>query len=259
MRRGSPEPVPRIGCVPYLNARPLIEGLEYPVVESVPSRLFEVFQEGMLDAALLSSIDVLKSLGGEVVDGVSISARGDVQSVVLAYTGELERIEEIQLDPASHTSNALLQIILGEFHGLKTDYVQIQERKSIDLPALLIGDPALSLRKRTSHKGIKFLDLGGEWYRSTGLPFVFAMWALKKEFTNKSLIPDTLRVAKTRGLARIDQIAAKTDDPAFSKAYLRHSIRYELGVEEKQGLALFGSYLRRLGLIQGEVKSLEYI
>ena len=259
MRIHSTDPAPRIGCVPYLNARPLIEGLEPPPMERVPSQLFEVFREGMLDAGLLSSIDVLTNLGGDVVDGVSISARGDVQSVVLAYTGELERIESIQLDPASHTSNALLQIVLGEFHGLRPNYVQIKERKSMDLPALLIGDPALSLRKRTSQQELKFLDLGGEWYQNTGLPFVFAIWALEKDFTKKKLLSELLRSAKTRGMSRIDQIAAKTDDPAFSEGYLRYSIQYELGVEEKKGLGLFGMYLTRLGLIQEEVKSLEYI
>ena len=67
--------VPRIGSVPYLNARPLLEGLEFPITELVPAKLCDGFQQGMFDAAILSSIDVISSPDSEVVDGVSISSK----------------------------------------------------------------------------------------------------------------------------------------------------------------------------------------
>lgn len=251
-------PAPRIGCVPYLNARPLLEGIGYPVTELVPARLGELFQEGMFDVALLSSVDVLTLPNPEAVEGVSISCRGPVQSVLLAYTGELADLRSIQLDPSSHTSNFLAQIVLQEFHGVHAEYVQITERRNNDLPAIVIGDPALSLSKRPSDPGLKFLDLGNEWVCSTGLPFVFALWSLKQEYTDKKYLSDLLRESKDRGLASIDRIAAETADPEFSKRYLGVSIRYDLGEVEKRGLALFAEYLTRTKLVDPCCNKIKY-
>jgi len=149
-----------------------------------------------------------------VVDGISISCRGPVRSVLLAYTGELEDLRSIQLDPASHTSNYLARIVLGQFHQLNPDYVQITERIQIIPQAVVIGDPALSLSKRPSHPGLKFLDLGGQWVRHTGLPFVFAIWLLARNSTDKKLVAEHLRSAKAHGLASVDRIASTTPIPS---------------------------------------------
>lgn len=236
---------PRIGCVPYLNARPLLEGVSYPVTEMVPAQLCDLFFEGSLDAALLSSVDVLTMPEAKVVDGISISCRGPVQSVLLAYTGELNKLCTVQLDPSSHTSNFLAQIVLCEFYGLQLDYVQITKRIAIDLPAVMIGDPALSFSKRTSQTNVRFLDLGSEWVRHTGLPFVFALWALRKDYPKISELASMLRNSKEQGIAAIGRIVSGTADPEFSKSYLGDAIRYELGEEEKRGLELFRDYLEK--------------
>ena len=238
--------VPRIGCVPYLNARPLLEGLGYPVTERVPAQLENLFLEGKLDVALLSSVDVLTMPKPEVVDAISISCRGPVQSVLLAYTGELSDLRSVQLDPSSHTSNLLAQIILGEFYGLDLEYVHLTERIDINPPLIVIGDPALSLSKRPSHPGMKFLDLGGEWVHHTGLPFVFALWSLRNDFTEKELISQHLREAKACGLASLERIASGTPDPEFTSTYLGGSIRYDLGEEEKRGLECFRSFAKKI-------------
>jgi predicted solute-binding protein len=240
---------PRIGCVPYLNARPLLEGVSYPVTEMVPAQLCDLFFEGSLDAALLSSIDVIAAPNPCAVDGVSISSKGDVYSVVLAYQGDLKGIKKVVLDPASHTSNALLRIVLEEFHGIYLEYVQSQEIKfldfSYDYPTLLIGDRAIEARKRTSALDVHFLDLGGEWYRNTSLPFVFALWSLRDDFTKKSELSDLLRTSKVSGMAKRQEIAAREPDPSFALHYLTESIRYDLGDQEKAGLALFADYLQK--------------
>ena len=251
-------PAPRIGCVPYLNARPLLEGIGYPVTEMVPARLGDLFLEGKLDAALLSSVDVLTMPDPAVVDSISISCRGPVQSVLLAYTGELSDLSSVELDPSSHTSNLLAQIVLGEFHGLELEYVQLTERINFIPPAVVIGDPALSLSKRTSASGLKFLDLGEEWVRHTGLPFVFALWSLSSDYTNKSEIASLLRRSKQDGLAAIQRIAACSDDPEVTKSYLGGAIRYDLGDEEKQGLGLFGDYLLRMKVVSDTRSNTNY-
>lgn len=259
------EVIPRIGCVPYLNARPLLEGLTYPVKELVPSALFEEFHAGKLDAALLSSIDVISMADPEVVDGVAIGSRGDVHSVILAYEGDqgdLKGIKRVTLDPASHTSNALLQIILSEFYGIHPKYVQLTDKDiqipQISLPQLLIGDPANAFRKRTSGSSIQYLDLGGEWFRCTGLPFVFAVWTLRKEYTNKKELSQILRSAKASGLSNLSKIADRDVEPAFALEYLRESIRFDLGAEEKRGLELFNNLLKKYKLIPSALKSISY-
>ena len=251
--------VPRVGCVPYLNARPLLEGLPFPVVKNVPSQLHELYLSGELDVALLSSIDVISQAQAEVVDGVSISSRGDVHSVVLAYEGELKNLTKVALDPASHTSNALLRIVLEEFHGATPQYVQITDSNIDFVPALMIGDRAIINRKRTSNPSIRFLDLGGEWFRNTSVPFVFALWCFRKEFTNKKFISQALREAKARGVSLIPSIAAQEEDPRFAEEYLSDHIRYDLRDEEKRGLRAFGEALGRLNIIKNDIGKITYI
>lgn len=250
--------VPRVGCVPYLNARPLLEGLPFPVRKIVPAQLYDVFRAGELDVALLSSIDVISKAHAQVVDGVSIASKGDVYSVVMAYTGELREVTEVALDPASHTSNALLRIILEEFVGIQPEYVQLKERNPISTPSLMIGDRAILFRREDQEHGVKFLDLGGEWYRYTNLPFIFALWELAKENTEKKYISDAIRAAKIRGLGAIEEIASREADPDFSRIYIREHIRYELGDEEKRGLALFGDYLQKLNIANNNTNNVIY-
>lgn len=255
--------IPKIGCVPYLNARPLLEGLEYPVTELVPSKLCEKFEKGAFDAALLSSIDVLKMSNFKsdtlVVDGVAIASKGAVHSVFLAYTGELVSLTKIQLDPSSHTSNALLQIILGEFYGLKPEYVQLTDSEIDNQAMLLIGDPAISFRQQKTSSEVKILDLGEAWYRHIGLPFVFALWILKDEFTQKELLADALRSAKSLGLSHLPEIALRTSNPDFSLRYFTEWIGYNLGVEEKRGLELFQQLLAKYQLITSGGRSPRFI
>ena len=254
--------LPRIGCVPYLNARPLVEGITYPIRELVPAKLGEAFQAGEFDVALLSSIDVILALDPCAVDGISISSKGDVYSVVLAFKGDLKGIKKVLLDPASHTSNALLRIVLEEFHGIFPEYVQSQEDEIVEslleCPTLLIGDRAIQSRERTANQEVRFLDLGGEWYRHTLLPFVFALWSLKYEYTKKSELSTLLRATKISGMARRAEIAAREQDPSFALHYLNESIRYELGEEEKQGLALFHEFLIKLKIVSNKKSKISY-
>lgn len=241
-------PSPRIGCVPYLNGRPLLEGLSIPIRKLVPAKLGEAFQVGELDVALLSSIDVITQENPHAVNGVSISSQGDVHSVVLAYEGDLKEVKRVVLDPASHTSNALLRIVLEEFHGISPEYVHSLDGEAKESARVMIGDPAILYRKEASDSSaseIRFLDLGGEWFRNTGLSFVFAMWSLKSDYTYKKELSDMLRSAKELGMASRPDIATGEPDPDFALHYLTESIHYDLGDEEKGGLALFREFLEK--------------
>src|SRR5438067_12920748 len=102
-----------IGCVKYLNARPLIRGWPGEVDFDHPSALCKRLADGELDVALVSSFEFLRNPIYRIVDEVSISSDGPVYSVVVAHHGEISQIEEIELDPASQTAVNLLRCLLA--------------------------------------------------------------------------------------------------------------------------------------------------
>src|SRR5947209_5705093 len=104
----------RIGCVKYLNARPLIYGWPGAVDFDHPAALCRKLKGGDLDVALVSSLEFLRCPIYWIVDGVSISSRGPVYSVIVAHNEDLSRAEEIEIDPASETSVALLHCLLSQ-------------------------------------------------------------------------------------------------------------------------------------------------
>src|SRR6266700_6865098 len=104
----------RIGCVKYLNARPLIRGWPGEVEVDHPSALCERLANGELDVALVSSFEFLRNPIYRIIDDVSISSDGPVYSVVVAHHGRISRIDEIELDPAAETSVNLLRCLLAE-------------------------------------------------------------------------------------------------------------------------------------------------
>src|ERR1041385_3117568 len=105
----------RIGCVKYLNARPLIRGWPGDVEFDHPSALCQRLAKGQLDVALVSSFEFLRNPIYRIVDDVSVSSDGPVYSVVIAHRGEISEIKEIELDPASQTGVNLLRCLLTEF------------------------------------------------------------------------------------------------------------------------------------------------
>src|ERR1051326_6727271 len=105
----------RIGCVKYLNARPLICGWPGNVEFDHPSALCQRLASGHLDVALVFRFEFLRNPIYRIIDGVSISSDGPVHSVVVAHRGALSDIEQIELDPASETAENLLRCLLAEF------------------------------------------------------------------------------------------------------------------------------------------------
>src|SRR5262249_22813135 len=140
----------RIGCVKYLNARPLVRGWEGDVDFDHPPALCNKLAAGKLDVALVSSFEFLRNPIYRIVDDVSISSDGPVYSVILAYRGEIAEIEEIELDPASETSANLLRCLIAE-RGLNPRLVQgrtkarpvVAESDATLQARLLIGDQAI--------------------------------------------------------------------------------------------------------------------
>jgi chorismate dehydratase len=235
----------RVGSVPYLNAVPLTRGLEDEIQFVPPSRLGAMLRAGELDAALLSITEVLFNKDYDVLDGIAIASLGEVKSVFLAHCDPLEQIRTIHCDTASLTSVNLLRVLLAE-RGLTPELVPLSDYASAPQTqnVLLIGNPAIDfLRAPHTHEA---WDLGAAWYEMTGLPFVYAVWALRRGLENSEL-KRQLREAKAFGLDTLDHIIQSRPefDLAFRKDYLGWHIHFHLGSDEKRGIARFVELLKK--------------
>jgi chorismate dehydratase len=235
----------RVGSVRYLNAVPLTRGLEDQVIFATPAELAEMLRRDELDAALVSVVEVMFTERYDILDGIAIASLGEVKSVVLAHRRPLEEAHEVFCDPASLTSIELLRVLLAE-RGVRPEFKPLPSYDFKALPdfALLIGDRALDLLLGPHEHEI--WDLGAAWYDLTNLPFVYAVWALRRGLDNSTL-RRMLREARDFGLDTLDSIIrSRTDyDYDFRSDYLGWHIHYHLGTDEKRGLARFSELLRK--------------
>lgn len=238
----------RVGTVQTLNAVPLTRGLEEEVIFATPAKLAEMLRRDELDAALVSVVEVLLNDRYDILDGIAIASLGEVKSVLLAHRGPLEDAREIFCDPASLTSRRLLEVLLAE-RGLKPEFKPLPDYDFTAAPdyLMLIGDRALDFA--LNPHGHEIWDLGAAWYELTGLPFVYAAWALRREVENRAL-RQQLREAKDFGLDTLDSIIRNRTEytEEFRKDYLGWHIHYHLGTDEKRGLARFMGLLRKHGI-----------
>ncbi len=235
----------RVGSVPYLNAAPLTYGLEREISFVPPSQLAAELHAGRLDAALVSITEALFHDGYDLLDGFGIASDGPVYSVFVAHRGPLESIREIALDPASCTSVNLLRVLLAE-RGLTPKFVPLAgyaEAARCE-SVLLIGNPAMEFRRAGPPHRI--WDLGAAWHALTGLPFVYAVWALRRD-RDTTALRQALNEAAAAGLAARPQlIAERTEfDLELRRAHLTEHIVYALDARAKRGIARFGELLTR--------------
>jgi chorismate dehydratase len=240
----------RIGVVAYLNSRPLARGLErrkgdgrFELRYLPPAKLADELAAGRLDVGLVPSIELLRIPELVVVPGLAIAATHEARSVLLVSKVPVREIRRVALDENSRTSAALVRIVLAERYGIGPEYAPaapvLDEMLAAADAALLIGDPAL----RVDRTRYVVLDLAGEWFELTGLPFVFAVWAARGEAT-ASAVGQLLRASREAGRAEIDAIVAEAaresglPEPLLSE-YYRHNLRFELGEAERRGLEAF--------------------
>ena len=238
----------RVGSVKYLNAVPLTRGLEDQITFTTPARLAEMLRRDELDAALVSVTEVLFNDRYDILDGIAVASLGEVKSVFLAHKLPLQELKEVFCDTASLTSVNLLKVLLAE-QGTRPQFTPLPSYESArDLDAvLLIGDPAIDfVRTAPPHQ---IWDLGTAWYEVARLPFVYAVWALRRGIDQKRL-GTLLRDAQDFGLDTLDYIINnRTEyDLEFRKDYLSWHIHYHLGADEKHGLAKFSELLQKHGL-----------
>jgi chorismate dehydratase len=253
--RRSPAGLLRLGAVSYLNAEPTVHGLErepgFRVERDVPSRVAERLHAGEVDLGLVPSIEYAFGRYA-IVPGVAIASFGPVRSVCLFHRGPLEGVRRVALDSSSRASVGLVRVLLHARLGRDPEYVPMAPRLDAMLAeadaALLIGDPALDLES-----DLERVDLGEEWTRVTGLPFVYAFWAGPVGAVSPDGVT-RLQRALASGLTALGEIALRQahGDPtraAKYQAYLRDNIVYRLGEAEQAGLVEFFRRAHALSLV----------
>jgi chorismate dehydratase len=249
----------RIGSVPYLNAVPLTRGIESELIFAPPSKLAEMLRKDELDAALVSITEVLFNDRYDILDGIAIASLGEVYSVILAHKKPLETVTEVFCDTASLTGLNLMKVLLAE-KGLFPQFKPLENYQAAvekDF-VLLIGDPAIDFQ-RSPHTH-EILDLGAAWTEMTRLPFVYAVWALRRGIENRDLRRE-LREAKNFGIETMDAIIETREeyDEDFRRDYFEWNIHYHLAEDEKRGINKFCELLRKhkLGAVHPPVFTTE--
>ena len=265
-RRQHPDPTPqadtkpvRVGCVEYLNARPLWQGLGrrpdlFALQYDVPSRCSAWLHSGAVDLALLSSIEYTPRY--RVVPGAAVTSTGPAASAAVFCRKPLTRARSVALDPSSRTSATLMRILCAEWFDIEPEFITMEPDLTLMLnrcdAALLIGDSAIHVDH--TRLGLGKFDLCNEWRGLTSLPFVFAFWTCRPE----ALTPlhlQAIRDARESGVAALDAIAGAHYPQnealaAAGGAYLRQSVQYRFDEDCFASLQRFYAYASKLGIIE---------
>lgn len=271
----------RLGCVKFLNTLPLIEGLaswrEAEVVSAVPSRLIDMLLAGEFDLGLVSLIDFARSPEPLALVPVGMIGCDGPTMTVRLYSGvSPERITAVHADTDSHTSVALVRIILARRYGVRPQMVDFDARERVSSPPsppsppsdgdgwppamLLIGDKIVTdapPSDRYPHQ----LDLGEAWKELTGLPFVYATWmcraaALDEDGEAARRIMAAAAVldrARRHNATRLDWLvaahAAERGWPEdLAAKYLGSYLRYEVTAAERAAVGRFLEEAAELGI-----------
>lgn len=248
----------RLGAVGYLNARPLVYGLDgsprFDLRFDVPSRCADLLHAGQIDIGLIPSIEYLR--GPEpyrIVPGLAIASCGPVASVSIFTTRPMKDVRSIAMDTSSRASVALVRVLCAREFQIDPTLVPRGPDLASMLAdcdaALIIGDTALF-----EETAVERIDVGETWTKATGLPFVYAFWAGR----GHAVTGDDVRAlshARDEGVSRSEEIAREyfKESPERQPAgarYLRDNIRYRLGPDEQAGLGLFYRYAAEAGVVQ---------
>ena len=259
----------RIAAVSFLNARPITYGLErscdaanddrFELSFDLPSRCAERLAAGEIDLGLVPTAAYATSAHElRIVPGIAIAGFGSVRTVLLVGEVPWTEMREIALDGASRSSAMLLQLLCRE-RGLDPRFREVPHAQVLDAVrgttgALVIGDAGFAAATRFPH----VQDLGAAWHETTGLPFVYAVWAGRPDVVDSEAVA-RLQASLDDGLAARPLIArawseAHGGDPALYESYLTHSIRYRLGAEELSGMAAFFARAHGAGLIPRAIR-----
>lgn len=233
----------RFSVLPYVNALPLVHFLrqvcpQAELVYRIPRSSLDALLVGRVDAALVPLIASLRHRDVLMVKGLGICSDGDVTSVLLQCRRPLREVRTVQLDPESRTSNALVQVLMRDHFRIAHQMTYLSRVTAADA-RVCIGDRALC-----SRPAVETYDLAGEWKAMTGLPFVFAVWVVRRSAPNVEEISDVLHRAKELGCRSIGTLARLAAERLTlpedrCREYLTRRLHYNLGARERQAINLF--------------------
>jgi len=257
----------RVGCVSFINSKPLIESLVEEgalarlgvrVEFAVPSELLPLVESGAVETALMSVVDFqMSKVPLVLVPAGAIGCDGHTLTVRIFSKVPPERILEVHGDTDSHTSVILAQVILRERYGVGAKVVPLRrgegsgERGQKGEGAetvLLIGDKVVNAAPSEAEYPYQ-LDLGDEWKQMTGLPFVFAMWmmradAIEKDAAGARELAGLLAWARVEGgkmtEVLLDRYCVEKRWPRdLARRYFTEFLKYEVTEGSREGLAKF--------------------
>src|SRR5208283_3879656 len=178
----------RISAISYLNTAPLMWDFEhgqarneFEISYTLPSACARALQAGTADIGIIPAAAYAQIPRLMVLPGVAIASRRPVRSILLVSRVPVEKIRSVALDTSSMTSVALTKVLFEKWLGGGRTFTpmapDLEQMLAEHDAGLLIGDPALKVDRSRYHT----LDLAEEWIRHTGMPFVFAFWAVRSE------------------------------------------------------------------------------
>lgn len=258
-----------VGHIAYANCVPFFHhlraaGFGGEIISGVPAELNRMLAAGKIDVSPCSSFEYGRNWREYLLlPGFSISTHGPVHSVLLFSPKPLAHLEatQIALTGESASSVNLLKILLQEFIGFRqVSYVlpetPVEQWIAAGGSALLIGDRALKMAQSYPADGI--YDLGELWYRHTGLPFVFALWILRRAAAREKgaevgQLLTQLNQSRRLAFADLPGLASVVPERSWmSEAGLVdywRTMAYGLDAEQIRGLELFFRLCHRHGLL----------
>jgi chorismate dehydratase len=258
----------RISAISFLNTAPLMwdfehgdAGKDFSIDYTIPSACAAALAANQADIGIIPAFTYAEIPELVILPNIAIASKDWVRSILLVSKKALEDVRTVAADISSRTSVALTQVLFTKFFGgprqLTPHPPRLEEMLHNHDAALLIGDPALQIPANPSYQ---LYDLAHIWRERTGLPFVFAFWAVRLDaLQRKQEGLDLKRVfaeSRDHGLEpqNLDLIAKKWSprlglSEADIRSYLTENIHYYLDRENHAGLRLFLKYAHEIGLI----------
>ena len=263
----------RLGSIEFINSLPVDLGLtsgkvwtDCEIVTGIPMALNEKILNKEIDVSPVSALWVAEHPKEFLLlPDLSISSESGVESVLLFSRYPLKKLKRkfISITPQGRTTPALLEIICRLRYGFRPD-LKLTDSKMQDIPEgsdamLLIGDEALAAHEKLKNTGYVITDLAEEWREWTSLPFVFAVWAVRRDvFLTRAKevfeLHQALLNSKQWGAEHLQEILsvseAKTRLPAkLLKDYFSR-LSYDFNERLKCGLRLYYEYAVRCGILK---------
>lgn len=261
---------PRVGHIQFLNCLPIYWGLmrsgaliDVDLHKDSPDRLSAALVAGDLDIGPISQVEYLRHADELLLlPDLAVGSDGPVLSVNVVATRPLAELDgaRVALGSTSRTGVLLAQLLLAERYGVRPEYFRCPPDLTQMLleadAAVLIGDVALRALYEAPKQGLEVTDLGQAWREWTGLPMVFAVWAVRRDFAaaHPGLVKEVHEAflrSRDLCLAELDQVAdagARWEpfDAATLASYFR-ALDFSLGERQVAGLREFARRATAIG------------